>query len=362
MLNILVLEDDEVLATELVESLQLLGHRAKWSDGQTLRAMDPNCDLVLLDLGLGRVDGFAILEQMAGTTAPPPVAIISGYNQRFMDSARALAAARGLNLVATLSKPFTFDALRAMLENIGEPAAASGTTGAAIDGPPYYVFQYKNDLLTGAPVGCEVLVRLPGVVDIADWFQHLDAERSFEMTISAAAAAIDLHQRLTRVGTPFPVAFNCPPDVFGLSGFLDALRGLCLRAGVNPAMIPIELTEQRGGLPLSDLAAMACRYALAGFAIHLDDFGAGASSMEQLLKLPLDELKIDREVFHNLSANAGNLLSEITAFCRANDIVSTIEGIETAAHLQIARQTGADHGQGFLWSRPSPIANVGASL
>jgi EAL domain-containing protein (putative c-di-GMP-specific phosphodiesterase class I)/ActR/RegA family two-component response regulator len=359
MLNILVLEDDEALATELVESLELLGHRATWSDGQALRPMEADCDLVMLDLGLGRVDGFEILELLAGTPSPPPIAVMSGTGPRFMETARALASARGLKLVATLSKPFSFETMQTMLESIGKPDAAGETPATPVPGSPYYVFQYKNDLVTGAPVGCEVLVRLPGVTDIANWFQNLGSERSLQMTVSAAGAAIDLHKRLSPQGRPLPVAFNCPPDIFGLPQFLDMLRGMCVRAGVCPAMIPIELTEQRGALALLDLSAMACRYALAGFPIHLDDFGTGASSVEQMLKLPLNELKIDRDVFRNLSANGKPLLSEITAFCAANNILSTIEGVETETDVKIAIEIGADYGQGFFWSRPSPITDVG---
>jgi EAL domain-containing protein (putative c-di-GMP-specific phosphodiesterase class I) len=360
ILNILVLEDNEASATELVESIQLLGHRASWSDGQTLQSMEPDCDLVILDLGLGRIDGFEILEQLAGTSAPPPVAIISGCGPRFMDSARALAAARGINLVATLFKPFTFEMMQTLLERIVAPAVASDPLAALVAGPPFYVFQYQNDLRSGKAVGCEVLVRIPGITDIAGWFQNLDSARAFQMTISAAEAAIDLHLRLAGQGTPLAVAFNCPPDIFGSSRFLDTLRGMCVRAGVNPAMIPIELTEQNGAVALLDLAAMACRYALAGFPIHLDDFGTGTSSVEQLLKLPLTELKIDREVFRNLSQNGKTLLSEITAFCRANAIRSIIEGIETEADLKNAREIGGDYGQGFYWSRPGPITQVGS--
>ncbi|MDB5715687.1 MAG: diguanylate phosphodiesterase [Sphingomonadales bacterium] len=359
MLNILVLEDDEALATELVESIQLLGHSAVWSDGQSLRSIDAQCDLVILDLGLGRVDGFEILERMAGESAPPPVAIMSGAGRRFMDTARALASARGLDLVATLSKPFSFDTIREMLETIGKPATALQAGVEPVPGAPFYVFQHKYDLRSGDPVGCEILVRIPGVTDIARYFEDLDAGTSLQMTIAAAAAAIEVHQGMAGQGKTLPIAFNCPPDIFGSPQFFDILRKMCANAGVEPAMIALELTEQKGAVALLDLAAMACRYALAGFPIHLDDFGTGASSVEQLLKLPLHELKIDREVFRNLGQNGKTLLSEITAFCRANAIFSTIEGIETELDLKIAREAGADYGQGFLWSRPIPITQAG---
>jgi EAL domain-containing protein (putative c-di-GMP-specific phosphodiesterase class I)/ActR/RegA family two-component response regulator len=360
MLNILVLEDDEALATELVQSIQLLGHNATWSDGQSLQSIDAPCDLVILDLGLGRVDGFEILERMAGESSPPPVAIMSGAGRRFMDTARALASARGLDLVATLSKPFDFDALRELLETVGQPSTLLKPHVAAMGGAPFYVFQHKYDLRSGDPVGCEILVRVPGVVDIARYFEDLDVGTSLKMTIAAAAAAIDVHQRMALQGAVLPIAFNCPPDIFGSPHFFDTLRTMCGQAGVDPAMIALELTEQKGAVALLDLAAMACRYALAGFPIHLDDFGTGASSVEQLLKLPLHELKIDREVFRNLSQNGRTLLSEITAFCRANAILSTVEGIETELDLKIAQEAGADYGQGFFWSQPIPITQVGA--
>ncbi|MDB5701068.1 MAG: diguanylate phosphodiesterase [Sphingomonadales bacterium] len=359
MLNILVLEDDEALATELVQSIELLGHNAIWSDGQSPRSIDAACDLVILDLGLGRVDGFEILERMAGESAPPPVAIMSGAGRRFMDTARALASARGLDLVATLSKPFTFDTLREMLETVGQPVTASEPHVAPVAGAPFYVFQHKYDLQSGDPVGCEILVRIPGVADIARYFEDLDAAAALQMTIAAAAAAIDVHQRLARQGKILPIAFNCPPDIFGSPRFFDGLRTMCANAGVDPAMIALELTEQKGVVALLDLAAMACRYALAGFPIHLDDFGTGASSVEQLLKLPLHELKIDREVFRNLGQNGKTLLSEITAFCRTNAILTTIEGIETELDLKIAQEAGADYGQGFFWSQPIPITQAG---
>jgi EAL domain-containing protein (putative c-di-GMP-specific phosphodiesterase class I) len=103
---------------------------------------------------------------------------------------------------------------------------------------------------------------------------------------------------------------------------------------------------------------MACRYALAGFPVLLDDFGVGTASLDHLLRLPLSEVKIDRKVFRSLVHDGRGLLYEIAAFCRANGIISTIEGIETDEDMKVAREAGADYGQGFLWSRPSPIADL----
>ncbi len=361
ILNILVVEDDSAVATELVECLELLGDRAQWSIAQTSLRIAQDCDLVLLDLGLGEMDGFQMLDQIALAPVRPPVAIMSGRDARFMESASDLARSLGLQPVGILPKPFAPSKLTAILEALG----AIGTTGVArtpepANAPtePYYAFQYKNDLRTGAPIGCEVLVRLPGVTNIEGWFAALDPDRALAMTIAASEAAIDLHQRLAAQGQRLPVAFNCPPDVFSAPDLLRSLKRSCSEAGVASSNIAIELTEQKGSGALIDVASMACRYALAGFPVHLDDFGTGTASLEHLLKLPLSEVKIDRKVFRSLVQDGRALLHEIAALCRTNGIKSTVEGIETQEDVIIAREAGADYGQGFLWSRPSPIADL----
>lgn len=360
MLNILVVEDEPAIATELVETLQLMGHRAEWVSAQVPLLIAHDCDLVLLDLGLGPIDGFQVLDQLALCGVRPPIAIMSGRAERFMESACDFAAARGLRPLGMLAKPFAPGKLAALLDKLATQAPPPDAAEPVLT-DAYYAFQYKNDLHTGAVVGCEVLARLPGVIDIEGWFRALDQERAFDMTMKAAAAAIDLHQRLAAGGRLLPVAFNCPSDVFSAPIFLDSLRRICGDAGVAPAQIAIELTEQKGSGIVADVSTMACRYALAGYPVLLDDFGTGTASLEHLLKLPLSEVKIDRKVFRNLVHDGRGLLYEISAFCRAHGIISTIEGIETESDMTIAREAGSDYGQGFLWSRPSPIANLPAA-
>jgi EAL domain-containing protein (putative c-di-GMP-specific phosphodiesterase class I) len=359
MLNILVVEDDSAVATELIECLEHMGHSALWSAAQGAVAAARDCDLVLLDLSLGPVDGFQVLDQLAEAPECPPIAIMSGRDGRFLQSARDLAEARGLRTVAMLPKPFSPRDLAAVIEEVEAPAARAGAAQpATLQADPYYVFQYKNDLLTGAPVGAEVLVRLPGVTNIEGWFLALPPHRAFAMTMAAAEAAIDLHRRLAAQGRRLPIGFNCPADVFSGSDFLENLKRVCGNAGVSSAYIGIELTEQKGTGAAIDVASMACRYALAGFPVLLDDFGTGTASLDHLLRLPLTEVKIDRKVFRSLVQDGRALLYEIAAFCRTNGIISTVEGIETDDDMRIAREAGADYGQGFLWSRPSPIADL----
>jgi EAL domain-containing protein (putative c-di-GMP-specific phosphodiesterase class I)/CheY-like chemotaxis protein len=365
-LSIFIVEDDAALAGELSESLVSMGHSVAWNRGDVPLDMPHACDLILLDLGLGAADGFEVLEQLATRPGCPPVAIMSGRDGRIVESARDLARARGLRTVGSLSKPFTQSGIADMLQRLAPPIArvADGDHGRGwAPAASYYVFQAKHDLISGAVRGYEALLRVPGVRNIESWFAGLSGEESLAMTIAAADAAAALAVRLDGRRSPrggpnigermMTVAFNCPPDIFGDRRMLDALRRIIADRGVDPRRIAIELTEHRGSTSAVELSSMACRYKLAGFEVHLDDFGSGSTNLEQLLRLPLNEVKIDRLLFHQLSGGDGlGLLTEIMAFCRQNAIVTTVEGIESDAARLIAIQTGADYGQGFHWGMP----------
>jgi EAL domain-containing protein (putative c-di-GMP-specific phosphodiesterase class I) len=93
-----------------------------------------------------------------------------------------------------------------------------------------------------------------------------------------------------------------------------------------------------------------------GVQVHIDDFGTGYSSLEALHDLTLDSLKIDR-----------SFVSRLTDSSRSRELVRTIvkmglnlsldviaEGIETTRELQVVRELGCTHGQGYLFSRPVP--------
>jgi EAL domain-containing protein (putative c-di-GMP-specific phosphodiesterase class I) len=73
--------------------------------------------------------------------------------------------------------------------------------------------------------------------------------------------------------------------------------------------------------------------------------------------LPFDGIKIDRAVTVTLGVPIGNALtSAVTGIAKALGIKTTIEGIETRAHADLARALGCDYGQGYIWAHPASAA------
>ncbi len=92
----------------------------------------------------------------------------------------------------------------------------------------------------------------------------------------------------------------------------------------------------------------------AGILIALDDYGFGHSSIETLVLLEPDIVKIDRKIINGISKDAGKSnslkrLLKVIESCKASVIA---EGIETREDLEVLRELRVAFGQGYLMARP----------
>jgi diguanylate cyclase (GGDEF)-like protein len=137
----------------------------------------------------------------------------------------------------------------------------------------------------------------------------------------------------------------------------DLVLDMLAEGHVAPHRLMLEVTESH----LPDLTASdsLARLRAAGVQVALDDFGSGYSSLAQLVRLPIDVLKLDRDLVTNLGEEGGEaVLTAAVALARSLGMRTVTEGIETSAQLAAVRRAGADLGQGYLFSRPMPASEV----
>ena len=93
-----------------------------------------------------------------------------------------------------------------------------------------------------------------------------------------------------------------------------------------------------------------------GYAIAMDDFCTGYSSIAMLQRLPMDVMKIDRSMLlaSEQSARGQKILKNVVNFGTSLDMLVLCEGIETEAQEKLLLDNGCTYGQGFLFSRPMP--------
>ncbi len=91
---------------------------------QSLSRLAPP-DVVLLDLDLGGEDGVAQLRFLAAQRYKQAVVFMSGYDQRVLSSAERLGRELGLDILASISKPFRAEDLSALFERLAARHASS---------------------------------------------------------------------------------------------------------------------------------------------------------------------------------------------------------------------------------------------
>jgi EAL domain-containing protein (putative c-di-GMP-specific phosphodiesterase class I) len=131
------------------------------------------------------------------------------------------------------------------------------------------------------------------------------------------------------------------------------------RAPSWPGLI-MEVTEDEiiADLKIANEVAAALRAFNCTLAV--DDFGAGYSSLARLRQLPFSELKIDRSYVtscHMDRVNAG-LCETIVELGRRFGLKTVAEGIETAHESHKLQAIGCEIGQGYLFAKPMPKAQL----
>jgi len=97
-----------------------------------------------------------------------------------------------------------------------------------------------------------------------------------------------------------------------------------------------------------------------GVHIALDDFGTGYSSLSYLRRFEFNKLKIDQAFIPAVATDDAGLefVKAIVELGRVLGMSITAEGIETAAQQQALTSAGCTFGQGYLFAKPMPLAEL----
>lgn len=237
---------------------------------------------------------------------------------------------------------------------------SEAASGMAV--PPFIVhYQPVVDLHTGAVVGAEALLRFvapdgsllsPAQDGLIDRIENDPIavvelmERLFDSLMKDASPLFD------RV-PGFYLSVNVPPSVLGTGHIARIMAASGMDR--HRTRLVAEVTERQA---LTDVGREAlARSRAAGIRVAVDDFGTGQSGLAQLMGLEFDILKIDRSQVRPLlkSVTAERLLRGIVALAGPLRVRLTAEGVETKEQAFFLRAAGVDYGQGWYWSKATPI-------
>lgn len=156
------------------------------------------------------------------------------------------------------------------------------------------------------------------------------------------------------------LAFNISPIQLRDPTLGLRLLSILGQTGFNPWRLEIEITESALVENIEIARTVTDELRRAGVRIALDDFGTGYAALTHLLSLHLDKIKIDRSFVSRLdkSEDSQVIVRAILGLAKGFDLTTTAEGIEDMDQLASLKANGCMEGQGFLFGKAIPAADV----
>jgi diguanylate cyclase (GGDEF)-like protein/PAS domain S-box-containing protein len=231
-------------------------------------------------------------------------------------------------------------------------------------------YQPKVDLASGEVVGVEALLRWnrPGVGLVSpDEFIPVAEETGLivpmgEWVLRAACAQA---RRWQEEGHPgLQVAVNLSPRQFQQRNLVSTVQAILAETGLEPWHLELEITENVVMQSVEEAIVTLRQLSNLGVQLSMDDFGRGYSSLYYLKRFPMNALKIDRSFVRDIvhDADDASIVDTIISMSRSLNLKVVAEGVETQEQLAFLREHRCDLMQGFLFSHPLPVPDLGRLL
>ena len=165
-------------------------------------------------------------------------------------------------------------------------------------------------------------------------------------------------------GKPPQVAVNVSGRQFAAEGLLDDIENALRITEIPPGSLKVEVTEslvmdnpERTVDLLKRIMAIGCK-------VSIDDFGTGYSSLSHLHRFPFNTLKIDRSFIVRMAdtKEGYEIVRVIASMAKVLERDVVAEGVEDQSSVTMLRDMGVEFVQGYVFSKPLPVAEATAFL
>ncbi|OGS90110.1 MAG: hypothetical protein A2Z95_08425 [Gallionellales bacterium GWA2_60_18] len=384
-LNFLVVEDDDFQRQMLVNMLYSLG-AASISGAcngrqalEAIREADAKpVDIALCDLNMPEMDGMEFLRHLSQEHPDIAVIITSAVDSKLLASVGKMTRMYGVRLLGAIGKPIMPAQLQELISKHGtpenqrqQPAAAKNFTldeilqGIRADQfEPF--FQPKVDLKTGWLVGAEALARWlhpeHGVIGPYAFIPALEQsgnidDLTFRILRKSASACRAFHA----LGHLLTISVNLSLVSLNDTALADRITRTVREAGIDPQYIVLEITESAAMTEVAPALENLARLCMNGFALSIDDYGTGYSSLQQLTRIAFSELKIDQSFIKDFSDNKALRIMVESSIDMAHKLMvkSVAEGVETQEDCIALKNMGCDTVQGYIIAEPMDLTAFG---
>ncbi|NTV11689.1 MAG: EAL domain-containing protein [Zoogloea sp.] len=240
----------------------------------------------------------------------------------------------------------------------------AGLRKALAGGELHLHFQPQVNI-QGTIVGAEALLRWhrPGIQNMSpDKFIPVAEETGLILPIGSWVLDFACATLKEWGGSSFPGRLNLAVNVsarqFHQADFAEQVERMLDRYGTDPSLLKLELTESLILDNVEDAIEKMRALKKMGVSFSLDDFGTGYSSLSYLKRLPIDQLKIDRSFVRDIASDPDDaaIVQAILGMSQALRLDVVAEGVENELQRHFLHQNGCRTFQGYLFSKPLPLA------
>jgi diguanylate cyclase (GGDEF)-like protein len=227
------------------------------------------------------------------------------------------------------------------------------------------VYQPQFEMASGSICGAEALLRWEhptlGILEPREFLplvrEHglMDAVTNFVLS-RAVADASGWYQ----TGAAIPVAINLWARSLDDDTLPDRIKSVVDSHGMPASLLTVEITEELMVADFGKGRAVLNRLREAGIRVSIDDFGSGYSTLTYLRELPIDEVKLDRQLIAPIlyDQRAATIARSVIELAEEFGIASVAEGVENDETAQWLRRVGCDIVQGNYFCGPLPAGEI----
>jgi EAL domain-containing protein (putative c-di-GMP-specific phosphodiesterase class I)/CheY-like chemotaxis protein len=337
-------------------------------------------DATTLDLSLGEHDGIELLRVIAECRLNAmPIVIISGCEERILNSTRRVAEGLALTVADCLPKPLNLERLREALSLPRRDLIAEATV-AAVPGigrerlalglscNEFFVeFQPKIELQTGKIIGAEALARWrtpeSGRIPPATFIPLVERFGMMsDLTNCVLSSATAQMRMLTAKHPDITIAVNISGLLLTDPMLPERIETMLRAENVAAKHLIVEVTESVAMSDVDRAIDILVRLRIKGVGAAIVDFGTGYSSIAALARFPFNELRIDRSYVRGCATDRNMLkvVAGAVGLARAFEMKVVAEGIDSPTILGRVRDAGCDIGQGHLFAPSLELQGVEA--